>query len=154
FVHHTNVADARADGRKLVCYDCGVACDLGKMRSERIGLLSKMGALEPGARARLPVRGDPPALPGHIHARHAERFPPARAGGPAARWRLRYRKTGPAALLGHLDFIRELPRVIRRAGVRTAYTEGFHPKPDMSFGPALAVGLASLDEYLDIKLID
>lgn len=154
FVHHTNVADARADGRKLVCYDCGVACDLGKMRSERIGLLSKMGALEPGARARLPVLGDTPDLPGHIHAHHPERFRPARAGGPAARWRLRYRKTGPAALLGHLDFIRELPRVIRRAGVRTAYTEGFHPKPDMSFGPALAVGLASLDEYLDIKLID
>jgi radical SAM-linked protein len=49
--------------------------------------------------------------------------------------------------------IRELPRVIRRAGVRTAYTNGFHPKPDMSFGPALSLGVASLDEYLDIKLI-
>src|SRR5690606_33328853 len=53
-----------------------------------------------------------------------------------------------------LDLIRELPRVVRRAGVRTAYTEGFHPKPDMSFGPALALGLVSLDEYVDIKLID
>jgi radical SAM-linked protein len=56
--------------------------------------------------------------------------------------------------LGHLDLIRELPRVIRRAGVRTAYTEGFHPKPAMTFGPALALGVASLDEYVDAKLID
>ncbi|HEX3595077.1 MAG TPA: TIGR03960 family B12-binding radical SAM protein, partial [Polyangiaceae bacterium] len=55
FVHHTNVADAAADARRLVCYDCGVACDLGKMRGERIGFLRKMGAEEPGARARLPV---------------------------------------------------------------------------------------------------
>src|SRR5690606_37990291 len=52
------------------------------------------------------------------------------------------------------DFIRELPRLIRRAGMRTAYSEGFHPKPDMTFGPALALGVASIDEYLDIKLID
>src|SRR5204862_739971 len=31
-IHHTNLADAEPDHRKLVCYDCGVACDLTKMR--------------------------------------------------------------------------------------------------------------------------
>jgi radical SAM-linked protein len=50
--------------------------------------------------------------------------------------------------------IREIPRVIRRAGIKTSYTEGFHPKPDMSYGPALSLGVASLDEYADVKLID
>ncbi|NLE88641.1 MAG: TIGR03960 family B12-binding radical SAM protein [Myxococcales bacterium] len=154
FVHHTNVAQASSDSRRLVCYDCGVACDLGKMRTDRIGLLEKMGAHEPGQRARLPLIDDAPERPTHLHEHHPERFRPVRAGSPPRRWRLAYTKTGPTALLGHLDFIRELPRVIRRAGVRTAYTEGFRPKPDMSFGPALALGLASLDEYLDIKLID
>lgn len=154
FVHHTNAEDASNDPRRLVCYDCGVACDLGKMRSQRIGLLEKMGAHQPGERARLPVVTEQAERPGHIHEHHPERFRPVRTGSPPQRWRLGYTKTGPTALLGHLDFIRELPRVIRRAGVRTAYTEGFHPKPDMSFGPALALGLASLDEYLDIKLID
>ena len=29
FIHETNIEDAEADERKLVCYDCGVACDLG-----------------------------------------------------------------------------------------------------------------------------
>jgi radical SAM-linked protein len=38
--------------------------------------------------------------------------------------------------------------------VRTAYTRGFHPKPDMTFGPALSLGVASLDEYLDVSLVE
>jgi radical SAM-linked protein len=32
------------------------------------------------------------------------------------------------------------------------YTNGFHPKPDMTFGPALSLGVLSLDEYADIRL--
>ncbi len=35
-LHHTNLADANADERRLVCYDCGVACDLGRMREDRL----------------------------------------------------------------------------------------------------------------------
>src|SRR5690606_28481695 len=35
-IHHTTLADARADARRLVCYDCGVACDLSKMRGDRL----------------------------------------------------------------------------------------------------------------------
>jgi radical SAM family uncharacterized protein/radical SAM-linked protein len=151
FIHHTNVKDASADARRLVCYDCGVACDLGKMRSERIGFLKKMGAEEPGVRAHLPmvahaVKAEKKAAPG------PEAHRPPQAGGEGERFRLRFSKTGPAALLGHLDLIRELPRVIRRAGVRTQYTRGFHPKPDMTFSPALSLGVASLGEYLDVRL--
>jgi radical SAM-linked protein len=32
-----------------------------------------------------------------------------------------------------------------------AYTKGFHPKPDMTFGPALSLGVMSLDEYADVR---
>jgi radical SAM-linked protein len=32
------------------------------------------------------------------------------------------------------------------------YTRGFHPKPDMSFGPALSLGVLSLDEHADLRL--
>ena len=46
FIHHTNAADAEADRRKLVCYDCGVACDLSKMREERVVFLRRLGAFE------------------------------------------------------------------------------------------------------------
>ena len=46
-MHATNVRDAQAETRRLVCYDCGVACDLGKMREERLVFLRKLGAEEP-----------------------------------------------------------------------------------------------------------
>lgn len=150
FVHHTNVAEASEDARKLVCYDCGIACDLTRMRSQRVGFLQHMGAQEPGQRASLPVLREPDEK----KKLRPESYRPPRSGSTPVRVRLHYKKAGPSALLGHLDFIRELPRVVRRAGVRTAYTEGFHPKPDMSFAPALALGVASLGEYVDLKLID
>ena len=55
FIHHTNLEDAEADQRKLVCYDCGVACDLTHMREQRIDFLKGMGSLEPSERIALPV---------------------------------------------------------------------------------------------------
>jgi radical SAM family uncharacterized protein/radical SAM-linked protein len=175
FIHPTNLADAEAEKRRLVCYDCGIACDLTKMRTDRKDFLGRLGALEPNQRVSLPIITDPLAkpkksqeplvfgtdLPPEELAKppaqrkrlRPELYRPVRIGTPV-RFRLRFAKTGAVALLGHLDLIRELPRVIRRAGIKTAYTEGFHPKPDMSFGPALSLGVASLDEYADVKLID
>src|SRR5207244_1416925 len=51
FIHHDNLEDAKADERRLVCYDCGVACDMTMMRDERITFLDKMGA----EKKRLPI---------------------------------------------------------------------------------------------------
>ena len=175
FIHATNLQEADAETRRLVCYDCGIACDLTKMRTDRKDFLGRLGALEPNQRVSLPVvRSEPNARkkgpeplvfgselpPEELLKPPAERkrvrpelYRPERVGTPV-RYRLRFAKTGAIALLGHLDLIREVPRVIRRAGIKTAYTEGFHPKPDMSFGPALSLGVASLDEYIDVKLID
>jgi radical SAM family uncharacterized protein/radical SAM-linked protein len=147
FIHHTNLADAQSDQRKLVCYHCGVACDLTQMRAERLDFLRSMNALTPGNRVHLPV-----VEPSQQH--RPGRYRPPQPGGPAQRWRLRYTKRGPAALLGHLDLIRELGRILRRAALTVWYTQGFHPKPDFSFGPALGLGAASLGEYVDVKLID
>jgi len=155
FIHHTNVADARSDERRLVCYDCGVACDMGRMREERIGFLETMGALEPGVkspRRQLPLLEATAPDPTHTSAPERER--PRQPGERHERWRLSFQKLGPAALLGHLDFMRELGRVIRRAGLRPVYSQGFHPKPRFSFGPALGLGIASLDEKIDVDLID
>jgi radical SAM family uncharacterized protein/radical SAM-linked protein len=167
FIHATNLVDARSEKRRLVCYDCGIACDLTKMRDDREDALERLGAFEPNQRVSLPVVKDParPAAPVELDAAELQKPPaerkrvrpelyrPVRKGTPV-RFRLRFAKTGAIALLGHLDLIRELPRVIRRAGIKTAYSEGFHPKPDMSFAPALSLGVASLDEYADVKLLD
>jgi len=156
FIHATNAVDAEAEKRRLVCYDCGIACDLGKMRQERLVHLRKLGAHERPTPPVLEVGPSDPAAPARARPRRAppEHLRPVRPGGAPQRFRLRFEKIGPAALLGHLDLGRELPRAIRRAGVRLRYSEGFHPKPDLSFGPALSLGVASLDEYVDAKLID
>src|SRR6185295_3727792 len=73
-------------------------------------------------------------------------------GGEPLRVRLGFEKLGRAAFASHLDLVRLLPRMLRRAGLPLFYTEGFHPKPDMVFAPALSLGIASLAEYVDVKL--
>ncbi|MGH9336343.1 MAG: DUF2344 domain-containing protein, partial [Vicinamibacteria bacterium] len=118
-VHHTNLEDARADERKLVCYHCGVACDLTAMREERLVFLEKMGA---------ETRPEKPAEPNvreRAHQRVARGLSPHDfAQGRPIRYRLRYAKTEPMSLRGHLDFVRVLTRVLRRAGLPLYYTEG------------------------------
>ena len=68
------------------------------------------------------------------------------------RYRLIYRKTGPARYLGHLDTVRAVHQSLRRAGLPVRYSEGFHPMPRTRFGNPLPVGVASLVEVFDLDL--
>jgi radical SAM-linked protein len=72
--------------------------------------------------------------------------------GQARRYRFVYEKLGPAAFLSHLDLIRALPRAFRRLELPLYYSGGFHPKPEMTFGPALSLGVHSLCEVVDVKI--
>jgi len=153
-LHPASVAEAEA-GRadKLICYACGVACDLSAMKEERLFFLRRMNAWTK------PV--DPPAVDRREAGgrddggKRASRQAPARAAqGVAHRFRLRYTKLGRTAFLGHLDLVRHLPRIFRRARVELLYSVGFHPKPELSFGPALGLGMPSLGEFLDVKLAE
>src|SRR5262249_37672755 len=71
---------------------------------------------------------------------------------PYSTYRLRFAKVGRAAFLGHLDLVRLLSRSFRRADLPLAMTRGFSPKPRISFGPALGLGVPSLGELMDIDL--
>ncbi len=81
FVHHVASADAETDRRRLVCYDCGVACDMTAMRDDRITSLIKL--------ERKPAFDD---------IEHT----PVPTDAPIFRYRFTYEKTGPVTLLGHL----------------------------------------------------
>jgi radical SAM-linked protein len=61
-------------------------------------------------------------------------------------------KTEEARFISHLEFVRAMERAVRRARVPISYTEGYHPHPKMSFGSALAVGITSEAEYVDLEL--
>jgi len=77
--------------------------------------------------------------------------PPAQPA--VARYRLRYAKLGNLRYLSHLDTVRALGRAFRRAGLPLALSGGFNPQPKVAYGTALAVGLESEAEYVDIELL-
>jgi radical SAM-linked protein len=95
----------------------------------------------------------PPAAERPHKPKRKYRAPPARPDqGTPIRLRLAYRKLGRAAYSSHLDLVRMLPRLFRRLDLPVYYSLGFHSKPVLLFGPALSLGVASLGEYIDIKL--
>jgi radical SAM-linked protein len=154
-VHHTNVDDAQEDQRKLVCYHCGVACDMAGMRSERVDFLVQLGALQPPVVARTDEQvAEEAILEKKRLSKRGQKRRPSRPQyvGPVYRYRVRYVKEGAEALTSHLDLIRGLARILRRASLPLRYTEGFHPKPVLSFAPALPLGTKSHSELLELEL--
>lgn len=72
------------------------------------------------------------------------------AGAPVERIRVRFSKVGKVRFTSHRDLARIWERALRRADLPVAYTEGFSPRPKLSFGLALSTGYESLGEYLDV----
>jgi radical SAM-linked protein len=68
------------------------------------------------------------------------------------RVRIRFCKQGDLRLIGHRDLARLMERLFRRASLPLGMSEGFHPKPRMSFPSALSVGIEGLDEILELEL--
>lgn len=68
------------------------------------------------------------------------------------RLRVRYAKLGKVRFVSHRDGARLWERALRRVDLPVAYTEGFTPRPKLSFGLALPTGAESVAEYIDIDL--
>jgi radical SAM-linked protein len=66
--------------------------------------------------------------------------------------RIRFSKLGKVRWTSHRDVARMWERALRRAKLPVAYTGGFSPRPQLSFGLALPTGCESVAEYLDIAL--
>ncbi len=67
--------------------------------------------------------------------------------------RLRFAKQGRLKYISHLDINRAMSRALKRAGIPLWYTEGFNPHPYMSFSLPLSLGVESLCESVDIRLV-
>ena len=70
------------------------------------------------------------------------------------RIRIRFQKSGGLAAISHLDLMRAFERALRRAGLPLRMTEGFNPRPRISFPAALGVGIEGLDEVMEFDLAD
>ncbi len=138
-VHHTNLKAHEADEKKLICYHCGIACDLSDMRTERAAFLTQLNAIEP-----LPSKSE--------RSVRKKKDPHYVEPGERNRYRLTFSKLPPISYVSHLDLLRMMPRHFRRAGLTIVETAGYHPKPEMMFAPALSLGISSLGEVIDVVL--
>jgi len=67
------------------------------------------------------------------------------------RYRLTFEKMGDARFISHRNVMDAFERAIRAAGLPASYSEGFNPRMRLSMGPALALGLESREEVLDLE---
>jgi radical SAM-linked protein len=70
---------------------------------------------------------------------------------PRYRYRLRFAKTDELRLVSHHDLMHVFERMMRRAEIPFAVTQGFHPQPKMSFALSLALGIIGRNEVFDLE---
>ncbi|MBL4688646.1 MAG: TIGR03960 family B12-binding radical SAM protein [Nannocystaceae bacterium] len=161
-VHHRTLDTATTDTRRLVCYDCGIACDMTDMRQERIEALRSLANRRTDSSTEPPVE-EAPSLTLVQISNLSGRLPKSRqadssafkhvAEAPYSRLRVLFAKHDTGCFLGHRDLLRVIPRMVRRAGIQLAFSRGFNPNPRMTFGPALALGHAADEEVVDLDVI-
>ena len=63
---------------------------------------------------------------------------------------LKYGRSEDVKYISHLDFVRFIHRVIRRADLPMEFSQGFNPHPIMTVAMPLSVGVTSDSEYMKI----
>ncbi|MBI3099118.1 MAG: DUF2344 domain-containing protein [Planctomycetes bacterium] len=69
-------------------------------------------------------------------------------------YRVRFVKRGLLRFLSHHDLMRQMEMAVRRADLPVAMSEGYNPRPRMSYPTATALGIESDDEVLEIECAD
>ena len=65
----------------------------------------------------------------------------------------RFTKQADLRWISHRDLARMWERLLRRADLNLAFSQGFHPKPKISFPSALTLGIEALDEVMELELV-
>lgn len=131
----------RVASRPLLCYSCGLECDLTVSRKH----LENAVALHHEVRTYRERLASQPI----VQLKNAADEKVAGLSAPLNRYRAVFAKLDAMKYLSHLDLTRALPRAFRRAGIKLGYSQGFHPMPLIQYGPALGVGAIGEREVLD-----
>lgn len=144
-VHHSNLESLEKtfdiDKKKLVCYHCGVACDLKGMVEERRHFLKGVNAIE-----------DKPYVRPEKLKKDIVELREKRNQAVGFKYRVEFSKIGPITFISHLDLQKVMQRIFKRASLETLHSEGYNIRPLLSFGPALTLGISSLTEYFDVRV--
>ncbi|MBI5778763.1 MAG: DUF2344 domain-containing protein [Planctomycetes bacterium] len=65
---------------------------------------------------------------------------------------VRFTKKGRAKYLSHRELLNLIEQAVRRADIPVVFSEGFNPRPRISFLTALPLGISSDDEVLHFQL--
>jgi len=68
------------------------------------------------------------------------------------RYRITFTRDRTVRFVGHLDLAKAWERILRRADLPVAFSQGFHPLPKITFASALPVGCTSDCELMDVVL--
>ena len=68
--------------------------------------------------------------------------------------RVKFFKRGNLQYISHLDLVRTMMKIIVRAKLPLWYTEGFNPKPKVTFAAPLSIGTESSVEFMDVRLTE
>jgi len=117
------------DCRFEACQDCG-ACDFETIRPV---FSSAPSALE-------------------VEDKISNNAPKSTSETYESRWQVFYAKRGQARYFGHLELVNIFIRAINRTGLLLKFSEGFHPKPKISFHDPLPVGVESEEESFFMTL--
>ncbi len=66
-------------------------------------------------------------------------------------YRVYYTKKSIASFLTQTELLKTIERIFRRTATPLAFSEGFHPKPRISMGPGLPVGVEGEREVLELE---
>ena len=65
--------------------------------------------------------------------------------------RVYFDKDGEMKFISHLDLLRFFERLFNKAEIPVKYSEGFHPRPKMSFGSPISLGTEAYNEIMDFE---
>lgn len=63
---------------------------------------------------------------------------------------LKYEKMGAMRFISHIDILRHVTRILRRARVAVEFSKGFNPHMLLYFSPPLSLGVGSVAEYVTV----
>lgn len=129
------------DKKKLVCYHCGIACDLKNMVEERREFLTSMEAFQ-----------DEPYVEPVVLKKDIQELREKRGQFVGFKYRIEYAKVGAISFISHLDLQKIMSRIFKRAELEVLHSEGYKLRPLISFGPALPLGISSLAEFFDVRV--
>lgn len=70
------------------------------------------------------------------------------------RYLIKFTKDSSIKFVSHLDLMRTIQRIVRRAELPVKYSQGFNPHMNLSIAQPLSVGVYSSGEYMDMELLE